>query len=420
MSLTKNSLWNIAGYIIPSLIAIPSLGFLSRNLGMEQFGLFTLAYAVVGYATIFDLGLTRAVVFSVSVNREKPTEVANIIGTSLYTLLTLSIICGSIIYISSEQICKILNTSPSATPIATISFKILAFTIPPLFANFIFSAFLEGTERFSILNIQKSITSTIIALGPILGYIVGKNLYSAIAGLTVSRTLSAIISYHTYRKYNSLSTLKFRPATLKNLVQFGGWITISNIISPIMTYFDRFILSNIVGSKIVAHYTAPSDLISRLAIIPGSITSALFPKLSFSAHNNENKINIKKITISMILVLTILVLPTFIAAPELMQTWMGNGYEGAPSTVLRILLIGFTFNSLANIPYTIIQANNKSKLTALTHAIEVIPYLALLFFLIKKYLVIGAAIAWTIRVTVDCIMLSFISIKIISKENNLK
>ncbi len=50
----KNSTWNILGVVIPSAIALPTMGVLSRLLGVEQFGLFTLAFAIVGYATLFD------------------------------------------------------------------------------------------------------------------------------------------------------------------------------------------------------------------------------------------------------------------------------------------------------------------------------------------------------------------------------
>uniref|UniRef100_UPI00124F8D50 oligosaccharide flippase family protein n=1 Tax=Acinetobacter ursingii TaxID=108980 RepID=UPI00124F8D50 len=62
MSLIKNSVYNIAGFIVPTLVAIPTLGILARQLGVEKFGLFTLAFAVVGYASIFDGGVTRAVI----------------------------------------------------------------------------------------------------------------------------------------------------------------------------------------------------------------------------------------------------------------------------------------------------------------------------------------------------------------------
>ena len=59
MSIIKNSIWNLVGYVIPSLVAIPALGYMAHKLGPELFGIYTIAIAVVGYAGIFDMGLTR-------------------------------------------------------------------------------------------------------------------------------------------------------------------------------------------------------------------------------------------------------------------------------------------------------------------------------------------------------------------------
>lgn len=69
MSLIKNSFLNIVGYVVPTLVAIPALGYLARSLGAERFGIFTLAMALVGYAGIFDAGMTRAVIREIAIYR---------------------------------------------------------------------------------------------------------------------------------------------------------------------------------------------------------------------------------------------------------------------------------------------------------------------------------------------------------------
>ncbi|EFE7629566.1 O18ab/O18ac family O-antigen flippase, partial [Escherichia coli] len=53
MSLIKNSFWNLCGYVLPAIVTLPALGIMGRKLGPELFGVFTLALAVVGYASIF-------------------------------------------------------------------------------------------------------------------------------------------------------------------------------------------------------------------------------------------------------------------------------------------------------------------------------------------------------------------------------
>ncbi|KTT41089.1 hypothetical protein RSA46_24070 [Pseudomonas oryzihabitans] len=40
----------------------------------------------------------------------------------------------------------------------------------------------------------------------------------------------------------------FKVLVFKGLLKFGSWMTVSNIISPLMVYFDRFVLSGMVGA----------------------------------------------------------------------------------------------------------------------------------------------------------------------------
>ncbi|OPE24399.1 polysaccharide biosynthesis protein, partial [Pseudomonas aeruginosa] len=42
---------------------------------------------------------------------------------------------------------------------------------------------------------------------------------------------------------------------------------------------------------------------------------------------------------------------------------------------------------------------------------EVLPYLALLYFLVLHSSIVGAAIAWTVRVSVDFLLLEYFSRK---------
>ncbi|MDV0368130.1 oligosaccharide flippase family protein, partial [Enterobacter chengduensis] len=96
MSVIRNSIWNIAGYIIPAIITIPALGILGRVLGAEIFGVFTLAMAIVGYASIFDVGLSRAVIREVSIFRDDTEEKQRIIFTSSLLVIIMGLIASSI------------------------------------------------------------------------------------------------------------------------------------------------------------------------------------------------------------------------------------------------------------------------------------------------------------------------------------
>lgn len=411
MSLIKHSIYNLAGFVIPTLVAIPSLGILARTLGTENFGLFTLAFAVVGYASIFDAGLTRAVIREISIFRDNVEERNNIISTATITVAVLGLFAAMLIFFSVQKIGVFLNVTSDLLPGFEKSFKLLSLAVPIFLINQIWLASLEGMERFGNINIQRTITSSSLAIFPAIFAYFGNDLYSAILGLLIGRLGSLIVSFIFSHKLVIDAGLHFNFKTIRRLIMFGGWITISNVISPVMVYFDRFVISHVLGASKVAFYTAPSEAVARLLNIPAALSRALFPKLSSdTAIADKNKLERMSYLLMLGACLPIVIIG-FIFANKIMIVWLGQTYAGQPATILRILLIGFIFNALAQIPFSKIQAAGYAKITATLHLCELAPYLIALYYLTIHFSLIGTAIAWTLRVSVDFLVLYILSRK---------
>ncbi|WP_373976014.1 flippase [Chitinibacter sp. SCUT-21] len=406
MSILKNSIWNVGGVIIPTLIAIPAMGVLARTLGVEAFGIFTIAYALIGYASIFDAGLSRAVVREVAIYRNSTEEICQTIGTSVVAVLVLSMFSSVLIFYSAFYLIDFLNVSPGLHDEVVHSFQLLALCIPTFLLVQVWLAYFEGAELFAELNVLKTIINSIVAISPLLCFFYGGGLHGAILGLIAGRFVSAIIVYSVTAYYLPSGRKKYSRLVLNRLVSFGGWITASNIISPIMVYFDRFVLSNLTGAQNVAYYTAPSDVVSRLLIIPGAIVKALFPRISKETSLFEYKKSLRHSYFAMLFACLCIVLPFFIFADKVLYYWMGWSDVADSVLVFRMLLIGFVFNALAHIPFTQIQARGHAKVTAIIHMFEVLPYLAMLYALVSSYGLVGAAFAWVIRVFFDCLLLN--------------
>jgi len=58
--LARNTLLNFIGQILPLIVGVVTIPFVIQGLGTERFGLLSLAWVVLGYFAIFDLGLGRA------------------------------------------------------------------------------------------------------------------------------------------------------------------------------------------------------------------------------------------------------------------------------------------------------------------------------------------------------------------------
>jgi O-antigen/teichoic acid export membrane protein len=198
---------------------------------------------------------------------------------------------------------------------------------------------------------------------------------------------------------------------LKKLLGFGGWLTVTNIVGPLMTYMDRFIVGGIVSMTAVAYYATPYDFVSRLAVIPGSLLGVMFPALSasFALDRGRFRFLYNKSVTYILWVMTPIVLIFTVAAHPFLNAWLGSEFAAQSTLVFQLLAVGTLINAIGQVPYSAIQAMGRPDITAKIHLLELLPYLAMIWVLALKMGIAGAALAWLIRVVFDTAVLYLIA-----------
>jgi O-antigen/teichoic acid export membrane protein len=96
-------------------------------------------------------------------------------------------------------------------------------------------------------------------------------------------------------------------------------------------------------------------------------------------------------------------------AREGLQMWLGSDFAEKSTLVAQILALGIVVNAMAFVPMALIQGAGRADIAARLHLVELPLYLALLWVLVAHSGIVGAAIAWTIRVSADCVALIWLS-----------
>ena len=93
-SLASNTLWNLFGNCFPVVVAVVCLPVLKRGLGTERLGIMSLAWVLIGYFSLFDLGLSRALTKLVAerIAQRRQSEVASLVWTSLSLMTAVGIV----------------------------------------------------------------------------------------------------------------------------------------------------------------------------------------------------------------------------------------------------------------------------------------------------------------------------------------
>ena len=417
MSLKRNTTWNLLGSGLPLLAAAALIPYCLRELGNESFGVLTLIWALIGYFSLFDFGVGRALTFSVSkLNKElgNEKEMHATINAGLL-LTTLTGLAGMLIFlaIAHPLTHTWLKISIPLQADAQLAFQIAAIGIIPTTLNSGLRGAMEGLDRFDASNLNKIFLGFCMFVLPALSISLhGNALWPIALYLVSSRIMTLFIGMHQLRRHfharrAAKTTFEESMAKTKGLFSYGAWLTVSSVISPLMVFGDRFFVSSLTGAAQLSSYAIPQEMLFRVLLIPTAICGALLPLLS-TLHNNETlrieyKKNYKRLGIIM---LGICVLTACFMYPVL-YLWISKEFAQQSLSIAVIFIVGIFINSLALMPYTLLHALGKPKITAQFHVAEFFVYIAVLYVLTTHFGLVGAAVSWVFRVTLDFVLLHF-------------
>jgi O-antigen/teichoic acid export membrane protein len=194
----------------------------------------------------------------------------------------------------------------------------------------------------------------------------------------------------------------------RKVVSYGAWVSVSNVVGPLMVYADRFVIAAMVSVAAVGYYAAPYEVLTRLWILPAALTGALFPALAAARAEEAGALQRKGVLVILATAVP-LALIAGAAAPLWMPAWLGDEFARQSIGVAQWLALGVAVNCLGHIPFTLLQARGRAAQTAMLHLAELPAYLVLLVVLIRSHGIEGAAIAWCIRCAADAALLFALS-----------
>ena len=405
----RNTVLNMIGLGLPMAVGVLALPFTIHGLGTERFGILSLVWVVVGYLAFFDFGLSRATTkfIAEALGRGDPEEVPGFLWTTVIAQGLLGLVGTALVVAATPLLVgRILHVPAGLRPEAQVSFVLIGISLTVVLVSASFRGALEAGQRFDLVNIVKGASSTLNYLLPLAGVWLGLDLRGIVALLLGARVLALVIWLWLCLK--ALPVLKGRPGFRRDrapgLLIFGGWLTVSNVVRPVLTYLDRFLIGSLMNIKAVGFYVAPSEIVTKAGILPGSLILTLFP--SFSAfqgredHGKSRSLYAYAVKYMIIGVGPAAVLMVALAGPVL-RIWLGAEFARTSTLVFQVLAFGFLTTSLSDIPLALIQGVGRPDLPAKLNLAEFLIFVPLAWASIKAWGIEGAAAAWTLRVTFE-------------------
>lgn len=405
--LVSGMFWNAMGRGLPLLLALALTPLLVQQMGLERWGLFTLALALVGVFGIFDLGIGPALTRGLS---ERMTDGADdaqagkLVGTAMLALGGFAALGAAALWLVLPWLMhSALNVPPALQDEALVAFRILACAAPLIVLNAALWGVLAAHQKFAAANLATIPVAIMYYVGPVILLMFWQSLIGVMLVLVACR-LANTLSY-LWLARPVLPPLSIgSPLMVLPLLRIGGWMTFASVLNQALLYADRFLIGALLTLAAVAYYATPLDLVLRMWILPVAIAQALLPAMA-SAFRLLPEVTAGLLRRGALLMLLMTLPPCLVLAGVgdwVLGLWLGAEFATGGGMVLRILAAGIFFSCLAFAPNALLDAIGRPDATAKLILAQVVIFLPLSAVMLWLWGIEGAAVAWAMRAAGDC------------------
>jgi len=413
--LARNAVYSLLGQGLPLFAALIAFPLLIKALGTDRFGILSLAWVLIGYFSLFDLGLGRALTKLVAekLGAGAEREIPDLVWSALALMFVLGVVGAILVALVSPWLVGSVLKIPHELQAETLhSFFIIAVSTPIVITTTGLRGILEARQMFGLVNAIRIPMGLFTFLGPLLVLPVTSSLAAITGVLLVGRVIAWMVHfYYCLKIMPSLRHGAVKIAAMGPLTRFGAWMSVTNTVGPLMVYLDRFAIGALISAAAVAYYTTPYEVVTKLSIVAGALSSVLFPAFASSMVEDRERaawIYKKGVIYLLALLFPPILLVVAFARPWL-EIWLGPEFAQNGFQVMQWLAAGVLCNSLAQIPFALIQGAGRPDLTAKLHLVELPFYFGLLWWMLSGHGIVGAAMAWSARTAADALVLFYLA-----------
>lgn len=402
---TKDSLITFSARFLNVILGIVISVIVARTLGPEKKGIYSLVILFqVILINFADFGIGSSAVFYIGKKKYSLKEIfgANILFSILISILTILIGLVIIFFFSG----KIFPYVPRE-----YLFSVL-FLIPSwFFLKYIICIFsgIQNFKKYNLINLIEPIL--FLALMVIFLWQHCITVSTIIMALIISWFIPCVILFFQIKKEIGRPVFSVNKNIFKDLFVYGIKNYLSNIFSVWQSRIDTFLINIFLNPMAIGFYSIATGISEQLWLIPDSISTVLFPRVS--SETNEKKI--KEFT-PIVCRNTLFIMSLLAAFLFLIGHWLITFLysEQFINSVIpfQILLIGMVMLSGRIILAHDFFGRGKPMLNTYITASALVINTILNIILIPKFGIIGAATATSISYAISFIITSMVYIKI--------
>ncbi|NPC55769.1 hypothetical protein HNE04_09055 [Caenimonas sp. S4] len=376
------------------------------HLGMGVFGVFSMQVAALFFFGLSDFGISRAIVllsfddrFSAGEGWLRPYRIGLRYSAALAAIVAiLGLPVSALLYrwhpahVDGQDLAL-------STGLMFLSAAIMLLSQAP-------RAVLEAQQRFLLANLIRGPAAAAIFIAPLGALLVSNTLTSAALSILVTRVMAAACYFWACGVVPAGAATADRELRLAFLRK-AGWLGLTNVLSMLIAYIDRFILGAMGSTIMVGQFVIAQEVVTKMWIASGAVISAAMPRLA-SQREASQAGELRKTTRQLVAIMWIAgVLPAVILilfGGPILKLWLRGNFDPASVLPLQIMAAGVGINNLTQINFSLLQVHGGEQRGAFLQVFHVLFVCVALALLVPPFGINGAAIAFTARLMVDSLL----------------
>ncbi len=403
--------WGLIGRVLTLFANLLSQPFTIRMLGPANFGLWTILQTCISWASAADVGMGPA---STKIGAERYTH-RDSAGESavVWTAITVMGITTSVVALAvsipAVSILHLLGVHGKMVTIGIVALRISC----GIFILQALAGVVNTPQQVRLKWFGQSIIATIANVGASVGIPVAILLFGGgvLTASLVSLASSALLALGTlwlsFRVQPRLRSITFSRSIARQMLSYGGVLTVSSVLAMPLTGAERFFLASNHSPTVLGYWSVAVTLATVLTVVPEQFLQPLIPaltRLNTSGDFRQLQALYRKSLVGMFLLITPPAILLAVISGPFLSLWAGSAYGHNSTVPFLIAVPGVWATCLGHVPLSYLLATGRTKVIAKIQLWEIAPYLVGSWLLTAKFGAIGAAAIWSGRFAIEAIV----------------
>jgi O-antigen/teichoic acid export membrane protein len=399
--LSINSLANLVRYVVYVVVTFVMTPYTIRKLGLDDYGLWVLVLAVVGYGGLLELGVQTSVIKLVAQKNAANDQdgLQRVVSTAYAFFQGVGALIACALVLVAPLFVARLVSSPAEQETVRLLLIILGINAAICFPAYVLGGVIYGMQRYVV---KSGVDVVLAVVNAGLTFVVleqGKGIVGlALVKMAVDVASIAALSLLAKRILPGLN-IRFRAvsaSSFRELLRLGGKIFISSTTTRIATHTEPVIISAILSNAWITVFSVPKRLVDYVKEISITTSTGFMPMFS-DLQGRGDTAQIARLYEQYTRYILMMVIPfvstTMVLGGPFIRLWVGDDLAAKGGNLVVYLSVAFLIDSLQPLVWRLMIGVGRVDFLVTVSAVGSITYLALASLLVHWRGVEGIGIA---------------------------